>query len=508
ALTPRWAVLPMGFTSSLWIAQMINKAMVARSAPSLPGPPLQDCGPPLVARPGLAEEADKIGVSDWLRGWSDLVAQTDSSREGCAVARAFWPLGAAREAGRTSERQRYRRVGSRRARESAVETAGFRRQADGSWSVASGPDEWDCDEPPSEAARDWEIDKSFPEDVQLALRDRLDCSCQELGLFENDEQLGREPTPADVGESSSADDEARGGPGAARRAALKRTGHQRRRKFLDLALATAAPGTSTFLEQSSATPKVLGRCETEVGGFIGFAGGHPLVRDEQAGAALVGYFNILFFKGWGANKGEQVSAGSMRLAPAFSRAGGRQLPRAFRCLKGWRRRAPGRSRRSWPLAQWAGVAWRLVERGLLQMAVFLLISPSSYLRPIELMGLCRRGIIAPAAGVSPFWNLAAPPSHHAERSKTNLSDVSIAIDSPHLQLLGPTPRVLASGPREGSVWTFTHPQYLMEFTAALAGLEISEATVPRQTRHSGPSIDIARRYRNARSVGEREEGPT
>ncbi|CAK0908686.1 unnamed protein product, partial [Prorocentrum cordatum] len=163
ALTPRWAVLPMGFTSSLWIAQMINKAMVARSAPSLPGPPLQDCGPPLVARPGLAEEADKIGVSDWLRGWSDLVAQTDSSREGCAVARAFWPLGAAREAGRTSERQRYRRVGSRRARESAVETAGFRRQADGSWSVASGPDEWDCDEPPSEAARDWEIDKSFPE---------------------------------------------------------------------------------------------------------------------------------------------------------------------------------------------------------------------------------------------------------------------------------------------------------------------------------------------------------
>ncbi|CAK0811878.1 unnamed protein product [Prorocentrum cordatum] len=391
-------------------------------------------------------------VSDRLRCWNDLVVQIDSSLEGYAVAQAFWPLDAVREVGRTSERQRFRRVGSHRARESALETAGFRQQAGGGWSVASGADEWDCDEPPSEAARDWEVDdQSFPEvpasllkpdlrrlvrvqkwkrvegilikearalvkghaslanqrrttlrpqDVQLALRDRLGCSRQELALPENDEQLSRGPTLADVGESSSTDDEARPGPGAGRRAVLKRRGHQRRRKFLDLALATAALGTTTFFEPSSVTPKVLERCETEVGGFIGFVGSRPLVRDEKADATLVDYFNFLFSIGWDANKGEQVPAGPVCLAPEFSRA-----------------------------------AWRLVERGLLQMAAFLLVS---------------------------------------------------------------------SGAREESVWTFTYPQYLMEFKAALAELEISETIGPYQTMHSGPSIDIARRYRTASEAARRD----
>ena len=74
-------------------------------------------------------------TSDWLRGWNDLVVQTDSSLEGHAVAQAHWPVRAVAEVGRTSERQRFRRVGSHRARESALEIAGFRQRADGSWAV-------------------------------------------------------------------------------------------------------------------------------------------------------------------------------------------------------------------------------------------------------------------------------------------------------------------------------------------------------------------------------------
>ena len=187
-----------------------------------------------------------------------------------------------------------------------------------------------------------------PQDVQLALRDRLSCRRQEIGLPESEAQLSREPRLADVGESSSTDDEARPGPGAERRAVLKRAGHQRRRNFLSLAVATAAIGVTSFLEQSSVTPKVLERYQSEVAGFTAFAERQPLVTDGQVDGVLVEYFNYLFFKGWDANKGEQILAGLMCLAPEFSRAGHRQLPRAFRCLKGWRRRAPGRSRRSWP----------------------------------------------------------------------------------------------------------------------------------------------------------------
>ncbi|CAK0858685.1 unnamed protein product, partial [Prorocentrum cordatum] len=569
--TPRRAALPMGSTWSLWIAQMID----------------EDRGPPLVARPWLAEEADEIGyyarvdnlgaigvcekavgraleqleggfnreglllhkselsragivalgaeldgaalrarvapkriwnvyaelgallrrerASAWsvqavlghcvfaalccrrLLGvfhsvrafvehgrasgraeplWGECRAElrvfrplvifmADSSLEGCAVAQASWPLDASREVGRTSERKRIRRVGW---------------QADGGWSVAAGADERGCDEPPSETARDLEVDRSFPEvpashaslasqrratlrpqDVQLALRDRLGCSRQELGLPETDEQLSRAPALADVGASSGTDDEAGPGPGAARRAVLRRAGHQRRCKFLGLALATPALGASAFLEQSSVTPKVLERRLAEVGGFVHFAGGR-----------------------WGANKGEQVLAGP-------------SLPEGMA--------APGAGSQSAEVTAGprAGIAWRLVERGSLQMAAFPLVSLSICLRP--LWGMGRRGIIAPAAGISPFWNLLLFPSQHAERSKTVLSDVSIVLDSPCLQFLGPILRALADGPREESVWAFAHPQCPMDFKAALAELEIGETIAPHQTRRSGSSIDIARPYR-------------
>eukprot|EP00959_Pyramimonas_sp_CCMP1952_P255406 5334674-Pyramimonas_sp.AAC.1 len=67
--------------------------------------------------------------------------------------------------------------------------------------------------------------------------------------------------------------------------------------------------------------------------------------------------------------------------------------------------------------------------------------------------------------------------------------------TPYLQCLGPILKVLASGPRGEVVWTFTYLQYLQEFKASLAELGITEVIVPCQTRRSGPSIDIARRYR-------------
>ncbi|CAK0872527.1 unnamed protein product, partial [Prorocentrum cordatum] len=183
----------------------------------------------------------------------------------------------------------------------ALGFAGFNRQAGGSWSVAAAA-EGDEDEPFSDVAPDWEVDRSFPEDFQLALRERPACSRQELCLPESEELLRREPELADVGESSRADDE------------------ERRRKFLDVALAAAAIGASSFLEESSVTPKVLGRCQAEVAGFADFAEGRPLARDEQVDGAPGDCSNFLLFKGWGANKGQHTLIGLMCLAPEFSRA--------------------------------------------------------------------------------------------------------------------------------------------------------------------------------------------
>eukprot|EP00972_Heterocapsa_arctica_P011355 1666229-Heterocapsa_arctica.AAC.1 len=49
---PCWGVLPMGFTWSLYIAQVINQDVAARSCPSLVGTRLSDLGPPLVFKIG------------------------------------------------------------------------------------------------------------------------------------------------------------------------------------------------------------------------------------------------------------------------------------------------------------------------------------------------------------------------------------------------------------------------------------------------------------------------
>ncbi|CAK0903019.1 unnamed protein product [Prorocentrum cordatum] len=129
------------------------------------------------------------------------------------------------------------------------------------------------------------------------------------------------------------------------------------------------------------------------------------------------------------------------------------------------------------------------------MAVFLLVSLSSYMRRNELMGLRRRSSIAPAAGISQIWSLLLFPvgAGQAGQDRRQRRHHRDGFAAP--PVLGAHLRALASGPSEGAVWTFTCPQYLQEFKVSLVELGTTKVIVPCQTRHSGPSIDIARRYR-------------
>ena len=94
------------------------------------------------------------------------------------MAQAPWPAQAAREVGRTSERQRFQRVGPHHARESALEPAGFSRLADGSWAargaslLAPESDNWVDDALQPGAALDWGADLAFPEAPAELLRSR------------------------------------------------------------------------------------------------------------------------------------------------------------------------------------------------------------------------------------------------------------------------------------------------------------------------------------------------
>ena len=89
----------------------------------------------------------------------------------------------------------------------------------------------------------------------------------------------------------------------------------------------------------------------------------------------------------------------------FSRGGSRSFPRAWKCVKGWRRLMPGRSRRAWPWALWAGIATQLVRQGELVAAVLVLVAVSTYARPSDLFALRRADLHAPVPWISRSWSL-------------------------------------------------------------------------------------------------------
>ena len=185
----------------------------------------------------------------------------------------------------------------------------------------------------------------------------------------------------------------------------------------------------------------------------------------------------------------------MHRFPEYGRLGDQKLPKCWRALRGWKLRAPGSSRRPWPLAFWAAIAWRLIVRQEIQMAIFLLMALSTYCRPHELMGLRRKGLLPPVRGISKFWGILLYPSYETERTKTGLADVSILLDSVWLRFLDPVYKVLNTGDPEEVIWTFQYPAYLKMFKLCLQDLGVQHVVIPYQTRHSGPSIDVVRKYR-------------
>ncbi|CAK0900771.1 unnamed protein product [Prorocentrum cordatum] len=599
AVTPCWAVLPMGFTWSLWIAQMINETTVTKVAPSLPGSPLHDRGPPLVVRPALGEERDPlshyvyvdnlgvIGVceaavgdaleqlgegfnreglllyksersrggivalgaeldgaaprtrvtpkrfwnicqalgallrrrrasarafevvlgrctfaalccrgllsvshsvyasvergrasgragplwdecrselqafrslmifmfSDWLRSWNDLVAQTDSGLEGCAVAQAFWPWQAAREA-RPSEGQR------------GLETLASQRKA-----------------------------TLRPPGAQPALRGRLSGRRHGRTPSDNEDRLKPAPRLADVGESSSTSGEGGPRPGAALRTARKRTGRQRGREQLITVLTAAAGGGHRSPGESSVALEVLERCQSRSAGFDFSEGERPRVHGELVDGTRMGHLSFFLFMSRGASEGIQILAGLMSSTAELSRAGRCGPPRACRCRRGWRQGAPGRSWRSWSLTLWAGLARMLTGLSPLQAAVLRSVSLGSRWRPNKLMSLKPRGTIAPAGGISLSSSLLFSLSQRIERSRATRSDVSIEMDSPLLRFIRPVQRVMADGPKDEMVRTVAYLQSPRKPNVSRDEPGIAETIVQHQRRHVGPSIDIFGQHR-------------
>ena len=104
--------------------------------------------------------------ADWGRPWNTLVSASDASLEGYGVCTAHWPRSKVAATGRVQERSRFRRVGSHKARESALAAAGL---------TAGGPEEvvQVVNNDRSEELADWALVADFPEVPAAGLRKQL-----------------------------------------------------------------------------------------------------------------------------------------------------------------------------------------------------------------------------------------------------------------------------------------------------------------------------------------------
>ena len=121
-------------------------------------------------------------------------------------------------------------------------------------------------------------------------------------------------------------------------------------------------------------------------------------------------------------------AGVFDAFPAFSRIEVRKLPCTLRALKAWWRLTPSRRRKALLLGCWQATFWRLVERGQVQMALYVFLGLSACSRPSTLLATRRCDLVKPAKGSSRFWVLQQHPQEKARPSKTQRYDESCLLD--------------------------------------------------------------------------------
>ena len=282
---------------------------------------------------------------------------------------------------------------------------------------------------------------------------------------------------------------------------LARRSRHRVKRFAEEALAIRASGLS-LLEKRAVKPEAHRAYQCAVAAFENWTGRRATTfGDLELDGRLTDYMEHLFFRGEDPSRGMKLLAGVQHVVPKFGRTGTSSLHRSWRALRGWRKTCPARTRSPECLELWAAVINALVLRGRVDVAMFVALSVSSYLRPCSLLALRPEWILRPSA--MEFWSLLVDPPEGGRPSKTGEWDTSVVLDSPWLLFLGPNLEKMKMTAAAGkSVWSFGYGIYLEEFKKAAATLGMTDLT-PYQTRHSGASIDRARSWRDLASVKKR-----
>ena len=229
-----------------------------------------------------------------------------------------------------------------------------------------------------------------------------------------------------------------------------------------------------------------------------------LKDDVTVDRVMTLFMNVLFLRGVHLTMGEKLLAAWCWTYSDFSRFGGRKLPRSHQALKGWRLKAPPRSRKPEALPVIMGLAAMMMAHlGSPAMGIWVLVCFGAYLRPSECMGLHRRDFIPPVGRMTNFWSLLVCAEDAGLVSKTGTRDDSVIWDMEELLWMGPVFSALRrAGDLNGSAWNFTYLDLMKVFRAATARIG-AKHVVPYVLRHSGPSWDRLQGRRSQEQVMKR-----
>ena len=175
--------------------------------------------------------------------------------------------------------------------------------------------------------------------------------------------------------------------------------------------------------------------------FWGFAARMrlPVSQPADLDAALCDYSDWKYLDGEQGEFGDKLEAAIKALHPEYQREGKMNLPRFFRTLKGWRKKAPSLSRML-ILEQMAfAIAGALIVRGLGSMALWVVTGLSCYLRPSENFLLRTVDVVEPAGGAPTAmkqWVIILAPIERGYSTKTGRFDETVALDDVRVPALG------------------------------------------------------------------------
>ena len=259
-----------------------------------------------------------------------------------------------------------------------------------------------------------------------------------------------------------------------------------------------------FLEASAVTKATRVLYKKEIEGFIQWCDarkGKP-AGDGVVGDALVAFMNERYANGDQASRGEKLLAALCHMAPEWGRLGTRKIPRSWIALRGWRKRCPSRSRRPFPIGVWFALAWKMILDEEWLMAMYTVMMLCLYLRPGEALTVRRGDLVPPSFGSASCWSLLLFPEERKARSKTGAKDDSLLFDTVWCKWLNQVVSEFAKGPKEEHIFPFSYDEYLKVFKKARVELRIP-ALVPYQARHSGPSVDRMKGFRDLADIQRR-----